>query len=66
MMATMGGSAVEAQGAVGVVEGCVELRRPMAPAAIDDPDHLLTGWAEDCATGRSARRAGGSRDRRDG
>ena len=32
--------------AVVVVEGRVELGRPMAPAAIDDHDDLCAGWAE--------------------
>src|SRR4030095_10542950 len=39
---------MEAQLAVVVVEGRVELVRPMDAAAIDDHHHLFAGFAEDC------------------
>ena len=38
---------MEAQRAVIVVEGCIELVCPMDPAAIDDHDDLFAGFAED-------------------
>ena len=31
-----------------MVEGRVELMRPMDPAPVDDHDHLFAGFAEDC------------------
>ena len=39
---------MEAQFALVVVEGRVELMCPMDPAPIDDHDHLFAGFAEDC------------------
>ena len=39
---------MEAQRAVVVVEGHVELVRPMDVATIDDHHHLCVGFAEDC------------------
>jgi hypothetical protein len=39
---------MEATFAVIVVEGRVELMRPMDPAPIDDHHHLFAGFAEDC------------------
>ena len=39
---------MEAQRAVVVVEGHVELVRPMDAATIDDHHHLCAGFAEDC------------------
>ena len=43
---TMGREAMEAQLALIVVEGCVELMRPMEPAAIDDHHDLFASFAE--------------------
>ena len=43
---TMGREAMEAQRALRVVEGRVELVRPMDPTATNDPHHLLLGFAE--------------------
>jgi hypothetical protein len=39
---------MEAQLAVLVLQGRVELVRPMHPAAIDDHHHLFAGFAESC------------------
>jgi len=46
VVATMGRQAMEAKLAVGVVEGRVELVRPMHPAPIDDHHDLLLGVPE--------------------
>ena len=46
VVATMGRQAMEAKLAVVVVEGRVELVRPMDPAAIDDHHDLFAGFAE--------------------
>ena len=45
MVATMGREAMQAQLALGVLEGCVELMRPMDPAPIDAPHDLFAGFA---------------------
>jgi hypothetical protein len=47
MVATMGRQEVETTFAVVVVEGRVELRRPLAPAPLDHHHHLFAGFAED-------------------
>lgn len=39
---------MEAKLAVVVVEGCVELMRPMDPAPIDDHHDLFLGFLEGC------------------
>src|SRR5215813_6653845 len=46
MVATRGREAMAAQCAAVVVEGRVELVRPMAPAAIDDHHNLFAGFLE--------------------
>ncbi len=46
VVTTMGWEEMEAQRAVGVVEGRVELVRPMDPTPIDDHHHLFTSLAE--------------------
>ena len=46
VVTTRGRAAMEATRAMGVVEGRVELVRPMAPTALDDHHPLLRGWAE--------------------
>ena len=43
-----GGEEVEAPLAVVVVEGRVELMRPVAPTAVDDQHHCLARFAADC------------------
>jgi hypothetical protein len=47
VMAAVGWQAMEAQLLLIVVEGRVELMRPMDPAPIDDHHHLCAGFAED-------------------
>jgi hypothetical protein len=47
MVATMGRQEVKTTCAVVVVEGRIELMRPMDPTAVDDHHHLFAGFAED-------------------
>ena len=47
VMSAVGWQEMEAKLLMIVVEGCVELMRPMDPAPIDDHHHLFAGFAED-------------------
>jgi hypothetical protein len=47
VMATMGRQEMEAQLALIVVEGGVQLMRPMDPAPVDNHDDVFAGFAED-------------------